>query len=128
MLVDRSVFSDWPYLAGVGCLSALLLWHESPPSPPLAPNIESSMFASYTSQRSLQKVESNCYQQRSLPEDKCNEGCTGEDRASSMNAEGGGLSWSIFTCTEQADFEGRRISGGTAHNLVIELMRTAYEF
>lgn len=131
MLVDLYRFSEWPYPAGVGCLTVLLFWHEPAPFSvsPHAPSVDSSStFASYANQRSLQKVESNCYQRQALPEDQCSEGCAGEDRVSSAEPEEPDFSWSILTCTEQANFEGRRISGGTAHNLVIELMRTAYEF
>ncbi|MGQ7957864.1 hypothetical protein ACUTAF_09175 [Pseudomonas sp. SP16.1] len=126
MRFDRSAFYEWPYLAGVGGLSVLLLWNEPSPSSPHAPGLDSPpTLAGYRSQHSLQKVESNCYQEQ---QSRCTDGCGAEDDVSSVAPAEPDLSLSILTCTDQTGLEDRRISGGTGHNLVIEVIRTDYEF
>lgn len=132
MLVDRSALSEWPYLAGVGCLTVLLFWHEPAPSSPPASGIDLvPTFSVNASQRSLQRMESNCHQKQwqTLQKGKCSdEGCAEEDRVSNARIEEPDFSLSILTCTEQANYEERSMSGGTAHNLVIEVIKTDYEF
>ena len=74
-------------------------------------------------------IELPSKQWQTLQKGKCSdEGCAEEDRVSNARIEEPDFSLSILTCTEQANYEERSMSGGTAHNLVIEVIKTDYEF
>ncbi|WP_417702546.1 hypothetical protein [Pseudomonas sp.] len=109
---------EWPYMAGSACLVALLIWQPFEPSA-LAVMLSQPQPRAQSMQRSLQEIDSNCYQVHSeaLNHPHCEE-CSNDTAAAARPDAEFELSRSILTCsdTDRPD------------NMMIEVIKSNHSF
>ncbi len=116
---------EWPYVAGSTCLVVLLVWQPlQPPSIVVFPPAQ--LVASVAAeQRSLQEIDSDCYQ---VHTEAMDDGYS-SDKASSVRSDGAReFSRSILTCQNG---HGRPVPGNDMdkpQNLMIEVIKSNHSF
>ncbi|WP_313116331.1 hypothetical protein [Ectopseudomonas guguanensis] len=114
---------EWPYVAGATCLVVLLVWQPFKPAAIFPPS------GTQNAQRSLQEIDTNCYQVRSqAPSDQPCENC-GKDKVTSAGPEQDfQFSRSIFTCRDVQHAPLRSRAAERPSNMMIEVIRSNHSF
>lgn len=119
---------EWPYMAGATCLVALLLWQPFQP-PALAVMFAQSQPSPSALQRSLQEIDSTCYQVRSeeqlnLPCHDCN-----KDKATDARSDQSfQFSRSILTCGDIYSATSHESGTNIPNNMRIEVLKANHSF
>ncbi len=118
---------EWPYIAGSTCLVVLLVWQPLQPSG-LAGMLSQPQPGAHAAPRSLQEIDSNCYQVRSemLSGPSC-ESCD-NDSVSAMPDPAFQFTRSILTCMNARGETLDDRSGDRPQNMMIEVIRTNHSF
>lgn len=119
---------EWPYMAGSTCLVVLLVWQPFQPSA-LAVMLSQPQPKAQTMQRSLQEIDSNCYQVHSgdLNDLHC-EDCSKDTAAAGRPDPGFEFSRSILTCTDIHRDALHDSDSGRPDNMMIEVIKSNHSF
>lgn len=119
---------EWPYMAGSTCLVLLLVWQPFQP-PALAVMLSQPQLRPQTMQRSLQEIDTNCYQVQSeaLSDTRC-DNCGKDTAAATRPDEDFAFNRSILTCK---DIHRGPLQGSDANrpdNMMIEVIKSNHSF
>ncbi|MEQ6328994.1 hypothetical protein VLF92_11770 [Pseudomonas chengduensis] len=119
---------EWPYMAGSTCLVVLLVWQPFQPSA-LAVMLSQPQPKAQTMQRSLQEIDSNCYQvhREDLNDPHC-EDCSKDTAATARPDPGFEFSRSILTCTEIRRDSLHDSDTDRPDNMMIEVIKSNHYF
>ncbi|UYP28558.1 hypothetical protein OEG79_10715 [Pseudomonas sp. Z8(2022)] len=117
---------EWPYAAGSTCLVVLLVWQ---PFQPAALAVMLTQPTIQSAERSLQEIDSNCYQVRSeeLSEQTC-ENCDQDKVAGTLSERDFQFSRSILTCSNIYRAPLRTHAEDRPANVMIEVIRSNHTF
>lgn len=116
---------EWPYIAGATCLVVLLIWQ--PFQPPTLAVMFSPATPTHSAQRSLQEIDSNCYQVHS--EAFSGQPCEDCDK-NGLTATSSEFQFtrSILTCWDVNRDPLRPSTADRPDNMMIEVMKTNHSF
>lgn len=119
---------EWPYIAGATCLLVLLVWQPFQ-SPTLAVAFSASRPDAHDAQRSLQEIDSNCYQVQSeaLSGQPC-EDCDKDKVTATHLEKDSQFSRSILTCRDIHRDPLRARATDRPNNMMIEVIRANHSF
>ncbi|APU30525.1 hypothetical protein UYA_12620 [Ectopseudomonas alcaliphila JAB1] len=119
---------EWPYMAGSTCLVVLLVWQPFQPSA-LAVMLSQPQPKAQTMQRSLQEIDSNCYQvhREDLNDPHC-EDCSKDTAATARPDPEFEFSRSILTCTDIHRDSLYDSDTDRPDNMMIEVIKSNHSF
>ncbi len=119
---------EWPYMAGSTCLVVLLIWQPFQP-PALAVMLSQSVPSAQAMQRSLQEIDSNCYQVHSeaLVEPLC-QGCSKDEHIAARPDSTFEFSRSILTCRDIQRSNSHEASMNIPSSMTIEMIKSNHTF
>jgi len=125
---ENQLVYEWPYIAGSTCLLVLLVWQPFQP-PALAAMWSPPQPMTQAMQRSLQEIDSNCYQVQSdvLSDPHC-EDCGKDTAASARPDEEFEFSRSILTCSDIHRDALRDSDTNRPENMMIEVIKSNHSF
>ena len=122
----HQLMHEWPYAAGSTCLVVLLVWQ---PFQPAALAVMLTQPTIQSAERSLQEIDSNCYQVRSeeLSEQSC-ENCDQDKVGGTPSERNFQFSRSILTCSNIYRAPLHTHAEDKPANVMIEVIRSNHTF